>query len=78
MELFGKLFSSLLVFVYHGFDRIVIQGYLSGMSRPEQVVYYFREVLGNRVITAEALKKRTDDYPGGRRGAERCMRNRLE
>ncbi len=27
MELFAKLFSSLLVFVYHCFDRIVIHRY---------------------------------------------------
>jgi hypothetical protein len=38
METFTKLFGSLLVFVYHCFDRIVINGYLSGLSRPEQVV----------------------------------------
>jgi len=37
MELFAKLFSSLLAFVYHCFDPIVIHGYLSGVSRPEQV-----------------------------------------
>ena len=30
MELFAKLFDSLLVFVYHCFDRIVIHGYLRG------------------------------------------------
>ena len=46
MELFAKLFSSLLIFVYHCFDRIVIHGYLSGLSRPEQVVYFFRNVIG--------------------------------
>ena len=46
MELFAKLFDSLLVFVYHCFDRIVIHGYLSGLSRPEQVVYFFRDVVG--------------------------------
>jgi len=40
MELFAKLYCSLLVFVYHCFDRIVIHGYLSGLSRPEQVVYF--------------------------------------
>jgi hypothetical protein len=44
MELFTKLFGDLLVFVYHCFDRIVIHGYLSGLSRPEQVVYFFRRV----------------------------------
>jgi len=44
MEIFAKLFGKLLVFVYHCFDRIVVNGYLSGFSRPEQVVYFFREV----------------------------------
>ena len=38
MELFTKLFGNLLTFVYHCFDRIVIHGYLSALSRPEQVV----------------------------------------
>ena len=39
MELFTKLFGDLLLFVYHCFERIVIHGYLSGLSRPEQVVH---------------------------------------
>ena len=34
----------LLAFVYHCFDRIVIHGYLSALSRPEQVVHFFRQV----------------------------------
>jgi hypothetical protein len=38
METFTKLFGSLLLFVYHCFDRVVIHGYLSGLSRPGQVV----------------------------------------
>ena len=38
MEIFVKLFGSLLVFVYHCFDRIVINGYLENLSRPELVV----------------------------------------
>jgi hypothetical protein len=62
MELFAKLFSSLLVFVYHCFDRIVIHGYLSGVSRPEQVVYFFREVLGIPLVNKETLSRRTNDY----------------
>jgi hypothetical protein len=62
MELFAKLFSSLLVFVYHCFDRIVIHGYLSGVSRPEQVVYFFREVLGIPMVSKEALSLRTNEY----------------
>ena len=64
MELFAKLFSSLLVFVYHCFDRIVIHGYLSGLSRPAQVVYFFRNVVGVPVVDKEALSKRTVEYRG--------------
>ena len=62
MELFAQLFDSLLVFVYHCFDRIVIHGYLSGLSRPEQVVYFFHHVLGIPVVSKEVLSQRTDDY----------------
>ena len=62
MELFTKLFGDLLVFVYHCFDRIVIHGYLSGLSRPEQVVYFFRQVLGVPVVSKEVLSQRTTDY----------------
>jgi len=64
MELFAKLFSSLLVFVYHCFDRIVIHGYLSGLSRPEQVVYFFRDVIGVAVVDKTVLSKRTGEYRG--------------
>ena len=62
MELFAKLYTSLLVLVYHCFDRIVIHGYLSGLSRPEQVVHFFRQVVGIPVVSKEVLSQRTDDY----------------
>jgi hypothetical protein len=62
METFTKLFGSLLVFVYHCFDRIVIRGYLSGLSRPEQVVYFFRQVVGVPVVDKTILSQRTGDY----------------
>ncbi len=56
MDLFTKLFGDFLVFVYHCFDRIVIRGYLTALSRPELVVHFFREV------SKEALSQRTADY----------------
>ena len=62
MELFTKLFGDLLLFVYHCFDRIVINGYLSGLSRPEQVVYFFRQVVGVAVLSKEILSQRTAEY----------------
>jgi len=62
MERFIQLFADFLSLVYHGFDRIVIHGYLSGLSRPEQVVYFFRQVLGIPVVSKEVLSQRTNDY----------------
>jgi hypothetical protein len=62
MDLFIKLFGGLLSFVYHCFDRIVIHGYLTGLSRPEHVVHFFREVVGVPVITKETLRERTNHY----------------
>jgi hypothetical protein len=38
MELLTRRFGDLLTVVYRCFDRIVIHGYLCGLSRPEQVV----------------------------------------
>jgi hypothetical protein len=62
MEEFIQLFGNLLAFVYHCFDRMVIHGYLSGLSRPEQVVYFVRQVLGLPVVSKEVLSPRTADY----------------
>src|SRR5690348_9630178 len=62
MERFEKLFGHLLLFVYHCFDRIVINGYLSGLSRPEQVVHFFRQILGVPILSKEVLAQRTNDY----------------
>jgi hypothetical protein len=62
MERFIQLFADFLSLVYHCFDRIVIHGYLSGLSRPEQVVYFFRQVLGIPVVSKEVLSQRTNDY----------------
>lgn len=62
MELLSKLFGTVLIFVYHCFDRIVIHGYLSGLSRPEQAVHFFRQVVGVAAIDKSVLSQRTDDY----------------
>jgi hypothetical protein len=58
MDLFTQLFGDLLAFVYHCFDRIVIYGYLSALSRPEQVVHFFRQVVGVPVVDKEILSQR--------------------
>lgn len=62
MERFIQLFADFLALVYHCFDRIVIHGYLTRLSRPEHVIHFFREVNGAPVITKEILSERTNRY----------------
>ena len=62
METFLRLFGSLLALVYHCCDRIVICGYWPLLSRPQHIVYFFRDVQGLSPITKEVLRQRTDDY----------------
>jgi len=49
---------------YHCFDRIVIQGYLPLLTRPEHVVHFFREMHGAYPITPQVLAMRTLAYRG--------------
>jgi len=62
MESFRTLFGSLLALVYHCFDRIVIQGYLPLLTRPEHIVHFFRDVHRIAPITKEVLILRTTEY----------------
>ncbi len=62
METLMRLFGPMIIFMYHCFDRIVINGHLSMLSRPEQVVYFFKKILGQQCITKEVLSARTKDY----------------
>jgi len=62
MESFVKLFGSLLALVYHCFDRIVILGHIPLLTRPENIVHFFRDVHHSGAITKDVLRRRTDDY----------------
>ena len=62
MEEFARLFGSLLAFVYHCFDRIVIRGHLPLLTRPENIVHFFRDVHAVGAITKEVLRQRTNEY----------------
>jgi hypothetical protein len=43
---------------------VVIHGYLSGLSRPGQVVHFFHDVVGEPVIDKAVLSRRTNEYQG--------------
>ncbi len=62
METLMEFLGSMMTFVYHCFDRIVINGYLSMLSHPEQVVYFLKDILSQQCITKEVLSARTKDY----------------
>ena len=62
MEKLIRLFGRSIRFAYHCFDRIVIRGYLSTLSRPENIVYFFRTIKQVDCISKETLRQRTDQY----------------
>jgi hypothetical protein len=73
MHSFVKLFSSWIQFVYHSFDRVVINGYLDFFRAEHHVVHFFHNVLKEPVITKAVLRRRTNDYV---RWIEAYARNR--
>lgn len=62
MEDFVRLFGSLLALVYHCFDRIVILGHVPLLTRPENIVHFFRDVHGVGALSKEVLRQRTTAY----------------
>lgn len=62
MQLFIKLFSAWIQFVYHTFDRIVINGYLDFFRTESNVVVFFQQVRKEPVITKAVLRQRTAEY----------------
>ncbi len=65
MEDFVRLFGGLLALIYHCFDRIVILGHLPLLTRPENIVHFFRDVHSVGAITKEVLRQRTTEYKVG-------------
>jgi hypothetical protein len=62
MEDFVRLFGSLLALIYHCFDRIVILGHVPLLTRPENIVHFFRDVHGVGALSKEVLRQRTTEY----------------
>ena len=51
----GKFQRCLRLALSRCFDRIFINGYLSGLSRREQVVHFFRQIIGVPIVGKEVL-----------------------
>lgn len=62
MDRFLQLFGRFVQFSYAAWDRIVLRGYYERLQRPENIVFFFRTVCGQRCITPEVLAVRTVGY----------------
>lgn len=62
MDRFLELFGHFIEFAYAIWDRIVLRGYYERLQRPENIVYFFRDVCGINCITPKVLAYRTERY----------------
>ena len=62
MDRLSELLGSHVQFQYTCWNRIVLNGDLNRLQRPENVVYFFREVVGEPRVTSEVLASRTGPY----------------
>ena len=62
MDRLSELLGHHVQFSYTAWDRIVLNGYLDRLQRPENLVHFFREVVGVPCITPEVLMSRTAPY----------------
>jgi len=58
----SELLGHHVQFSYTAWDRIVLNGYLDRLQRPENIVHFFREVVGVPSVTPEVLLSRTAPY----------------
>jgi hypothetical protein len=58
----SELLGRHIQFSYTAWDRIVLNGYLDRLQRPENISYFFREIVGVPAVTPEVLMSRTAPY----------------
>src|SRR5439155_21962902 len=62
MDRLSELFGDAVQFSYTALDRIVLNGYIERLQRPESLVYFFHDVVGIKCIEPAVLMSRTDRY----------------
>lgn len=62
MDRLSELLGRHIQFSYTAWDRIVLNGYLDRLQRPENISYFFREIVGVPAVTPEVLMSRTAPY----------------
>ena len=62
MERLLELLGPAVQFAYTCWDRIVLHGYLERLQRPENLIYFFHDVVGIACIEPAVLQQRTNAY----------------
>jgi hypothetical protein len=62
MDRLSEVLGQAVQFVYTCWDRIVLNGYLERLQRPEYLVHFFRDVVGIACIEPAVLEQRTNAY----------------
>src|SRR5256885_7375642 len=62
MERLSAVLGQAVQFAYTCWDRIVLNGYLERLQRPENLVYFFHDVVGIPCIEPAVLEQRTNAY----------------
>ena len=62
MDRLSELLGNAVQFVYSCWDRIVLNGYIERLQRPENLVYFFHDVVGIACIEPAVLEQRTNAY----------------
>jgi len=60
----SELLGHHVQFSYTALDRIVLNGYIERLQRPETLVHFFHQVAGVSCIEPAVLSQRTDRYKG--------------
>jgi hypothetical protein len=64
MERLSAVLGQAVQFVYNCWDRIVLSGYIERLQRPENLIYFFHDVVGIDAIEPAVLEQRTNAYKG--------------
>src|SRR5207249_519639 len=62
MERLLELLGPAVQLVYSCWDRIVLSGYIERLQRPENLVYFFHDVVGVDCVEPATLEHRTNAY----------------
>ena len=62
MERLLAVLGHTVQFVYTCWDRIVLSGYLERLQRPENLIWFFHDIVGIEAIEPAVLEQRTNAY----------------